>query len=340
MKAIWRLGALAVLALALLVPLALGQPAHASHCDTDKEVLGGGYTLAAGDTLNSNLVVLGGSVRLEAEAVVNCTVVIIGGSADIAGRVAEDLVLFGGTTVLRETAEVGGELRSIGGAITREAGAEVRGGEGQFLDFGDRRWFRVGTGIPFLDPILGWYQGVVQTFLTAVVVGLIALAVVLLWPQQTARVSAAITDAPAPAGGLGLLTVVAVPVLLAVLTITICLIPIAFVGAVVFAAGLLFGLIALGQVVGAKLTAALRLYTASPAVGAALGTTLLWLVASAVGTVWCVGWIIWLLIASVGLGAVTLTRFGTQPYLPGASAYPPAAPPTIPPEPGEAAPAA
>jgi len=339
MKAILKFFIVTGLVVALLAPLALARPAYADHCNTDKQVFGGSYTLGAGQTLDSNLIILGGNATLESGAVMNCTIVVIGGNADIAGQVAEDVVVFGGSALLRESAVVEGELQSIGGTVTREAGAEVVGGEGQVFDFDRNRWFDFNTNIPFIDPVLWWYQSIIQTFMAAVVVGLIALVVVLFWPDQTARVAATVANAPAPAGGLGLLTVVAVPVLLVLLTITVCLVPVAFIGAVIFAAGLLFGLIAVGQIVGARLTAALRLYSLSPAVATALGTSLLWLVASAVGAVWCVGWIIWLLLASIGLGAVTLTRFGTQPYLPGPAAYPPAAPPA-PSAPGEAAPAA
>jgi hypothetical protein len=343
MKVLWRFLALVALALALLAPLALARPAYAGHCAGDKQVFGGNYTLTAGQTLDSNLIILGGNASLEPGAIVNCTVVVIGGNADIAGAISEDLVIFGGNTTLRATAVITGELQSIGGTVTREAGAVVVEGEGQIFDFDRPRWFNFDTGLPFIDPVLWWYQNAIQTFLVAVVVGLIALAVVLFWPEQTTRVAAAITNAPAQAGGLGLLTAVAVPVLLALVTVTVCLIPVAFVGLVVFVAALLLGLIALGQIVGARLSAALRLYSITPPVATALGATLLWLVASAIGSVWCVGWIIWLLIASLGLGAVALTRFGTQPYLPGSAAYPPAAPPAppaYPPEPSEPAPAA
>jgi hypothetical protein len=59
-----------------------------------------------------------------------------------------------------------------------------------------------------------------------------------------------------------------------------------------------------------------------------------------VGSVACVGWVAWVLLASAGLGAVTLTRFGTRPYFGGVAAPPPPAPPVIPAEPGEAPPLA
>jgi hypothetical protein len=336
MKVTWRiLTALAAVVL-LLAALGVGRPVYAADCDSDKRVMGGSFVLEEGATLDSNLIVLGGNATLEAGTSVNCSVIVVGGNVDIAGQVAEDVVLFGGTTDLRSTAVIDGELVSIGGTVSREPGAEVRGGESQGFDFTRNRWLPFRTNIPFFEPVLWWYETVFQTFLAALALGLLALVVVSLWPEPTSRVSAAITTAPMAAGGLGLLTLVAVPVLLVLLTITVCLIPVAFLGAVVFAAALLFGLIALGQMVGARLTAALRMYHLSPAVSAALGTGLLWLVTSAVGAVACVGWVAWVVLASVGLGAVTLTRFGTRPYFASLAPTPPPAPPAVPSEPGEA----
>jgi hypothetical protein len=146
--------------------------------------------------------------------------------------------------------------------------------------------------------------------------GLLALLVVLFWPEQTARVRAAVSNAPGQSGALGLLTVVAVPVLIVIASLTICLIPIGFMAGVVLTAAVAFGWIALGELVGQRLAGALKLVNLSPAVAAGLGTALLSLAVAAIGWVPCVGWIAPVILAAVGLGAVTLTRFGTQPYFP------------------------
>jgi hypothetical protein len=161
-----------------------------------------------------------------------------------------------------------------------------------------------------------------------VALGLLALLVVLFWPEQTARVSAVVTTAPGPALGLGLLTAVAVPVLAVLLGITICLAPISFVGMLLLVAAGVFGWIALGMTVGARLSTALKLYNLSPAVSAALGTGVLTLVMRAIEWIPCFGWVPPLLLGLIGLGAVLLTRFGTRPYLPGTAIV--AAPPTPP----------
>ncbi|MCC7360025.1 MAG: hypothetical protein IT317_11140 [Anaerolineales bacterium] len=329
-----------MLGLALAALLAVGaaaRPAYAAGCDNDKRVMGGSYSLPAGEVLDSNLIVLGGSASIAAGATVQCALVVVGGSADVAGSVAGDVVVFSGDVTLQSTAVIGGELATIGGTVNRAEGAVVTGGESQGLNFGDgQRWPTVVTNSPFYGLIAIW-EGVFQTFIAALVMGLLALLVIVFWPEQTNRVAAAITNAPAATGGLGLLTLVAVPVLLVLVTITICLIPVALVAAVIFAAAIILGWIALGQIVGARLAAALSLRQLSPAAAAALGTGALWVATSAVGQLPCIGWVAWVVLSAAGLGAVTLTRFGTRPYLPApfSSAPPAASSEPLPPAPPE-----
>jgi hypothetical protein len=326
-----------ILALALAALLGAPQPAYADHCSDDHRVMGNNFSLGEGDELNSNLIIMGGNSTIAEGATLNCTMVILGGNVDLAGAVAEDVVVIGGNTNLRSTAVIEGQLVTFGGSIIREEGAVVEGGESQGFGTGDdepRAGFHLPGRFALFDPLFDLYRSLLHTVLTSIGLGLLALLVVLFWPEQTARVGAAVTSAPAPAGVLGLLTAVAVPMLMVLAAITICLIPVSFVGAVVFAAALVFGWISLGQMVGVRLAGALRLHNLSPAVSAALGTGLLTLVVSAVNWVPCVGWVAPVILVSVGLGAVTLTRFGTQPYLPSA----PAAPPAPPPPPADAGP--
>jgi hypothetical protein len=338
MKKTW-LGLSLVAVLALALSLGLARPAYADNCGSDKRVFGGDFVLSDGETLGSNLIVVGGTATVQDGATVACTVIVFGGDLIVAGTVAEDVVVFGGTTSLQGTAQVGGQLVTLGGTVTRAEGVEVAGGESSGFRW-DRpfrsNWFPTDR-VPFLYPVLGFYQSVFQTFLTAVALGILALLVVLFWPSQTLRVGATVAAAPAASAALGLLTLIAVPVLIVLTAITICLIPVSFAGALLFAAALIFGLIALGSVVGQRLARALKAEHLSPAVSAAIGTGLLWLAMSAVGQVACVGWVPPLLLACLGLGAVVLTRFGTQPYLggPAAQTVPPAppAPPLPAPEP-------
>jgi hypothetical protein len=307
-------------ALALLIlPLSLAGPVYADHCNNAQSVFGDSYTLSKGDTLASNLVVFGGNVLIEEGATVECSVVVMGGNVDIAGAVDEDVTVIGGNVDLQSTAVIGGELSAVGGSISRAEGAEVKGGETQGFTWDGSRPFRF---LPFpvrvVDPVFYFFQAAFNVVFSAVAMGLLALLVVLFWPEQTARVSAAITTAPVASGFLGLLTLIAVPVLIVVTAITICLSPFSAIGALIFAAALIFGWMALGMLVGARLTAALNLRNLSAAVSAGLGTLLFTLAANIIGwVVPCVGWVVPVMLGAVGLGAVTLTRFGTRPYLSG-----------------------
>ena len=318
---------IALLAL-LALPLALAGPVYADHCEDAQTVFGDDYTLSAGQTLNSNLVVLGGNALVEAGATVACSIVVLGGNVDIAGSVEEDVVVFGGNVDLQSTAVVKGRVATVGGSTAREEGAVVEGGESQGLgNFPFRT--RAIDRFRFADPVLRLFGAMFNS----VALGLLALLVVLFWPDQTARVSAAIANAPGASGGLGLLTLIAVPIILALVTIVtlLCLSPVTFIGFLIYLAALIFGWISLGMLVGARLSAALNLRNLSPAVSAAIGTALFTLVSGIIQIIPCVGWIAPVVLACIGLGAVTLTRFGTRPYLPNMpvqSAPPPPPAPT------------
>ena len=323
-----RLILVGLLALTLL-SLALVRPAFADEGGGDKIVFGDNFTLAADETIDGDLVVLGGNVTVEGGAHVTGNMVVLGGNVDLAGEVGDDVVVFSGNVDLRATAVVNGRLETVGGSIVREDGAQVKGGEGQGFGPGTIDIPGVPDRFGFLRPVvrLGWWS--FNSVLTTILAGLLALAVTALWPQQTARVSAAITNAPGAAGGLGLLTTVAVPILLGLVTVVtlLCATPLTFVGLIVFIAALLFGWFAFGSAIGARLGAALKWQNVSPALTAGLGASLLTFAAQLFDLVPCVGWVVPFLLAAVGLGAVTLTRFGTRPYLGNTTAP---NPPTLP----------
>jgi len=320
-----RLGFLLILTLAAAL-LSAGSVMAASpasgapvvNCSDSHSVIGQTYSLPAGQQLDSNLVVLGAEANVAPGATINCNVVVMGGNLSLAGKVVGDVVVVGGDVHLLSTAEVDGRLQSLGGTLTQDDGAQVKGSVGQGFSLGSGGPERPAVNGAFsaLDAVFALYRGITRTILGALGMGLLALLVVLFWPEQTARVRAAVSNAPGQSGALGLLTVVAVPVLIVIASITICLIPVGFMAGVVLTAAVAFGWIALGELVGQRLAGALNLVALSPAVAAGLGTALLSLAVAAINLVPCVGWIAPVILAAVGLGAVTLTRFGTQPYLP------------------------
>ncbi len=133
-------------------------------------------------------------------------------------------------------------------------------------------------------------------------------------PKPIERTSNAIVDQPILSGGIGILTVIVVPLLLIILAITILLIPISLVGALTLVLAWFLGRIAIGYEVGRRLAKMLDKDWA-PAVSAGVGMFLLALVVDATGQfIPCIGWVFPALVAVIGIGGLMLTRFGTQSY--------------------------
>jgi len=79
---------------------------------------------------------------------------------------------------------------------------------------------------------------------------------------------------------------------------------------------MLFGWLALGMITGRQISRWLNQRWSDP-VNAGVGSIVLSLVASMANIIPCVGWIVGFLISVIGLGAVVITRFGTQFYTSG-----------------------
>jgi hypothetical protein len=172
--------------------------------------------------------------------------------------------------------------------------------------------------------------------LLAVAVGLL---LVLVWPRPVRRVAECITLMPVQSFGLGLLTfllaaglealagvlMILVILVAAVLMSTVVLIPIGLLflllaGLVllpvplVLAGGMLLGWVGLAEVVGQKVLRALKAREVKTLGSVLMGMLL---TGALVGMLWilepvCCGWLLAVLLSSVGLGAVFHTRFGRQ----------------------------
>ncbi len=94
----------------------------------DKTVFGGDFTLHADETLTGDLAVFGGTTVLERGSVVEGNIALFGGALDAAGAVQGDLTQIGGTVHLRGSARVGGKVERVSGTRTQDPGAVVRSG--------------------------------------------------------------------------------------------------------------------------------------------------------------------------------------------------------------------
>ena len=298
----------------------------------DKLVLGGTFTLARGETLEGSLFVVGGTATLEEDSVVEEDVMVMGGTLSVEGRIEGDVDLVGGLVTLNEGAVVEGDVNALGGNLLRDEGARVDGkvntdvprmfpfvlpGRIQIPNFGE--WFPIRPGdlrVPRFDITLNPFWDGLWLLFRSFLWAAMAVLVVLFLPRHSERVAGAVNSQPMIAGGLGCITVIVAPLVLALLAITICGIPISVIGAIILIVAWAYGIIIVGMEVGKRLAQLVKQDWATP-VSASIGTFILTLVINSIGTlIACIGWLAPALVGIVGLGAVLLTRFGSQHYPP------------------------
>jgi len=309
----------------MLLALAIPYAAFAAGTSDGRVVIGGTYTLLSGDVLAGDLVVIGGAATLEAGSRVEGDVALIGGLLNASGEIEGDVFAMGGVVTLGPGAVIHGDLVTMGAVVSRDAAAVV---EGQVTE-GDWQGFGFNGPSLVLPPLItgfevppmrwGWdgfnpLFGIGWSILRSLLMAGLAVLIVMFWPERTARVARTITSQPVAAGGIGLLTAFFAVSLIVVLAISICLIPFSLVGALLLGAGFIFGWVAMGLLVGWRMAQAFK-RDWHPATQAGLGTLVLSLVVYAVNLIPCVGFVFWVMLAVVGLGAVTLTRFGGQDSL-------------------------
>jgi hypothetical protein len=170
---------------------------------------------------------------------------------------------------------------------------------------------------PWDNPVGGLLSFLLRSF----VISALAVVVAIFWPRQAQMVGETAVGQPLIAGGLGLLTVFVLPVLVIALILTIIGILAVPVLLILLGIMVMFGWIAIGIEIGRRLAQAFHADWALP-LAAGLGTLLLTFVTD--GLAWlasCPGAALPAVVGLVALGAVLLTRFGTQPYQRGGTGF-------------------
>lgn len=325
---------LKILSLLLVMSLLLlpTQTAAASGLNDGPVIFGGSYTLKSGDTVDGAVVVFGGTVLIEDGATVNGDVVVFGGVLTVNGEVTGDVALVGGAAALGEESVIDGSLSLVGATLNRADGAQVNG-EVTYRDHGEM--FENPPAVPGVPDVPGIpdVPGVPKVplfhnanplwvglgvFGRSLAMALLALLVGLFLEEPTRRVGQAITAQPVVASGLGFLTIILAPAILVILAITIILVPVALLAVLVLMAALLYGWIALGFEVGLRFTKMIKQEWALP-LTAAFGTWLLTIISASINLIPCVGWLAPFILATLALGGVTMSRFGSRTALPTAA---------------------
>jgi|GEM_PF-845679 len=308
--------------------------------------VGEDFTLKNGETVSGDVVVIGGNLTIEENAAVSGSVVVVGGNAKIASKtklggdavvvggnlsvggkvdgnmviiggnasaqdsIGGDVVTIGGQTSLSKTAVVGGNAVNVGGKITSEEGAQI---QGEIITNTPRIEPPNAPNAPaapqisyFENPL--WEAG--GAFARALAIAALAMLLALFFEPQMERVSATITSQPFVAGSFGLMSLVLALLGMVVLSVTIILIPVAFIVALAMPLVWLFGVISIGGEVGRRFTAALG-KTWSPVLSIGFGSFLFALALGLLNMVDCLGFFVVFLVSLLAFGGALMTWFKT-----------------------------
>ena len=278
----------------------------------DEVVTGDNFTLRSNETLRGNLSVFGGNAVLEEGSRVEGSVTAFGGNTDVAGAVTGDLSVIGGSTRLRASARIEGDLSRLGGSLTQDPGAVVEGQSNRFT--GPRivpptppRPFDVGGRFRWIWDGVGNFFGTVASIL---VITLLSIAAIALFPANARRAERTIRSQWLASGAIGVLTYVAVPIVIVIMSITICLIPAAILLALALAVLVVCGWAVVARMVGEWLMVGFKQTNWTPVGQTAAGAVAL----AVLGAIPVIGWLVGFVASSIGMGALILTVAGTKDY--------------------------
>jgi hypothetical protein len=326
---------LSFLLLAALVLLPVRSAAARDIHMDGQVVFGQSFTLASGETMDGDLIVLFGSATIEAGAVINGDLVGTQSSVIIDGEVNGEVSILGGSLVLGDAAHIRGGLSVVDAPLDRAAGARVDGQVNEAnLHFGDGQ-----NGVLPVEPVTPESPQILRplfnldltplrdAFGNAFGLALLAMLLMLFLAPHAERVAQAAVAQPVIAGGIGLLTFFLAPFAIVLLAVSLILLPVAVVALLALIIGAVFGWISLGYEIGQRFTHAIH-QEWHPAFSAGLGTFALSLAGAAltgIPVLNCIGWLVPAILGLASLGAVIMTRFGTQRIAAPAAAPAPAA---------------
>lgn len=310
---------LCVLALSLLITTSAFAQTPQSDSGTvyqgDKLVMADTFRLESGDVLEGNLVVIGGTVTIAENAEVKGDVVLVGGTLTSAGTMNGNMVIIGGAATLEDTAVLKGDIVSTGGTLKQSPLAEV---SGKITEQSPSEWNFSGSTPWKFSPLSSNYLArFLAICLESLGMAVLAVIVGLFLPDQTKRVSDTIAKEPLVTAGVGLVTIFCAPIAMILISLTIILIPVTFLAVIVCALAILYGWIAVGNVLGVRVAGMFHTEWAIP-FSSGIGTLLIGLVVGCLGLIPLVGWLftfmISLILVVIGLGAVVSSRFGSSKY--------------------------
>jgi hypothetical protein len=316
----WRVfapfGALALLALSSLA-------CFAEASDVKGFELRRSYNLKGGEQRSGDQAIVAYTINLEAGSSVDGDVTLTGNRVTLDGQVTGDVVVVADRLIVGDGAHITGDLVACTKNVERGAGAQI---DGEF-----RRECRDSGSVSFSRLLnSGWaswqdsvFFRVGGSIVGALLFGALAALITAIFPRHLVRMSESVYRSPVTAGGIGCLTMLVATGLTVVYGISLLLIlplvllPFVIVGWLVIGLFSLLGWVALAEPFGIYLLHRFGSGKHPRMIAAAIGGVVLFLLIRIWSVFWFTAWIgllAWMVLGSVGLGAVILTRLGTKPY--------------------------
>ena len=268
----------------VMLSLAVAAPAHAQAegagaGDDDLVVLHGQLVVSEGETVGA-AVIFDGPARID--GTVTDALVAFNGRVEITGTVRGDVVVFNGDVIVREGAQIGGNLVARGTAEV-EQGAVVSGEQRSIATGAD--WADIGLAGRF-----AWW---VAYTMSALILGLIVLIAA---PNLDPVITWATRERTAASIGVGVATFVLLPIVAVLLLATIVGIPLGLfllLGlALLYTVGYVLGAHAIGRMLIKQPTSRYIAFLAG------------WGIVRVLGLIPFVGGLVWTLVTIFGLGAL------------------------------------
>jgi hypothetical protein len=291
----WRGSRRVAIIAALGVVLVFGHPSAAAAAEFLLRV--GDIQVPAGTAVHGAAIAVGGTVYVD--GIVEGDAIALGGDVDVRGHVAGSARADGGSVILHSTAVVDGEAAAFGGTVVREPGARVGGRRSEPAPPGPvspstdlRGLVALAGGLMVLMKPLLWLMYV---FLLAGLVGS-AWMMAVLFPRAIARFGVVLERDPVGAFLAGLLGWPVSFVVVVLLAVSVVGLTLVLLVPTILIAAVTFGTAAVALVIGR------RLRPAGTVQEVVIGAVILAIVVSIPG----VGWVVGLVVATWGLGAVLL----------------------------------
>lgn len=249
------------------------------------------WAMAATDLVQSGDIVVPAGEKIFGD------VVCLQGDVEVYGEVFGDVVALLGRVTIYPDGVVQGDVVTLVGSIDLRSGGRIGGEQ---VSLGGI------SGIRSISPWRGLFKNTLgRTIFNLITRVLIAVIVGALFPRALARVAAKIETQVGPSAGAGILVWLAALPLTVVAALTIIGIPLALIVLVGLWAAYHLGFAAISWLTGTRVCSKSEEGNlGAVALGALLFSLLL--------AVPLLGWMIRFALALVGVGAVLLTRFGTE----------------------------